>query len=116
MAERARKPVFYCPGEVPPELGGDAPGGATPPLFGSGPPVDPPPPELGVPVAGGVDDAGGTVPPAEGAGAGVALGVPPPEPPIGVPLSDPSFAFLFFFSSPGCTGSPVVTGGTTGTV
>jgi hypothetical protein len=79
--------------------------------------VEPPPPELGVPLAGGVDEAGGTVPPVEGAGAGVPeLGVPPPDPPIGVPVSDPSFAFLFFFLSPGCTGSPVVTGGTTGTV
>jgi hypothetical protein len=41
------------------------------------------------------------------------LGVPPPEPPIGAPPL-PFFAFLFFFVSPGWTGSPVVTGGTTG--
>ena len=68
-----------------------------------------------MPVEGGVD-AGGAVPPLDGAGAGAELGVPPPEPPIGAPLSDPLFAFLFFFLSPGCTGSPVVTGGTTGTV
>lgn len=44
------------------------------------------------------------------------LGVPPPEPPIGVPPL-PFFALLFFFWSPGCTGLPPVTGGRTdGTV
>ena len=85
------------------------PGGAAPPLFGSTPP-----PLLGVPVEGVDDDAGGAVP-LEGAGVPVegaaVLGVPPPDPPIGVPVPVPSFAFLFFLLSPGCTGSPVVTGG-----
>jgi hypothetical protein len=39
-------------------------------------------------------------------------GVPPPDPPIGAP--PPEFpAFLFFFLSPGCTGTPPVTGGVT---
>jgi hypothetical protein len=63
-----------------------------------------------------VGEDGGTAVPPEGADgvAGVPeLGVPPPEPPIGVP-PEPFFAFLFFFVSPGCTGWPLVTGGTTG--
>src|SRR4051812_33319178 len=37
-------------------------------------------------------------------------GVPPPEPPIEMPPPD-WFAFLFFFLSPGCTGTPPVMGG-----
>jgi hypothetical protein len=96
---------------VPPELG-CCPGGATPPLFGS----TPPPLLLGVPLLGdcGCDAGGVEVPPLEGVPVdGVELGVPPPEPPIGVPL-DPLWPFLFFFLSPGCTGSPLVTGGITG--
>jgi hypothetical protein len=93
---------------VPPELGAEPPGDA-PPVFGSTPP---PLPLLGVPAEGvcGVA-AGGVALPLDGAGVpveGVAvLGVPPPEPPMGVPVSEPSLAFLFFFLSPGCTGSPV---------
>src|SRR4051794_20335070 len=39
-------------------------------------------------------------------------GVPPPEPPIEIPPPT-LFAFLFFFLSPGCTGTPPVTGGAT---
>jgi hypothetical protein len=98
---------------VPPELP-PWPGGATPPLFGSLPPglVPDGVPE---PVFEGWE-GGVAVPPLEGADgvAGVPeLGVPPPEPPIGVPPL-PFFAFLFFFVSPGWTGLPVVTGGTTG--
>jgi hypothetical protein len=98
---------------VPPELG-VWPGGATPPLFGSTPPPDVP----GEPVPGdcGWEVGGVAVPPLEGTGVWVPeLGVPPPDPPIGDPF-DPLPAFLFFFLSPGCTGSPVVTGGTMGTV
>lgn len=100
---------------MPPELG-RWPGGATPPLFGSLPPGLEPEgvPELGV--DGCAEDGGVLVPPLEGVGVadGVPeLGVPPPEPPIGEP-PDPFPAFLFFFLSPGCTGWPVVTGGTTG--
>jgi hypothetical protein len=98
---------------VPPELGVE-PGGATPPLFGSTPP-----PFDGVPVLGveGCEAGGVLVPPLEGVLVdGVPLlGVPPPEPPIAAP-PDPFWPFLFFFLSPGCTGSPLVTGGITGTV
>jgi hypothetical protein len=101
---------------VPPELG-PWPGGATPPLFGSLPPglVPDGVPDV-VPGLAGCDAGGVAVPPVDGT-AGVAgvplLGVPPPEPPIGAPPL-PFFAFLFFFVSPGWTGSPVVIGGTTG--
>jgi hypothetical protein len=109
------KRTFAYPGGVPPELG-PWPGGATPPLFGSLPPGLPP--LDGVPVLGveGCDEGGVAVPPLEGADGvtGVPeLGVPPPEPPMGEP-PEPLFPFLFFFLSPGCTGWPVVTGGTTG--
>jgi hypothetical protein len=99
---------------VPPELG-RCPGGATPPLFGSLPPGVLPPPPDGVPVPDD-PDGGVAVPPLEGVegATGVPeLGVPPPEPPMDVPPV-PFFAFLFFFVSPGCTGFPLVTGGTTG--
>jgi hypothetical protein len=100
---------------VPPELG-RWPGGATPPLFGSLPPGLVPD---GVPVPGlaGCEAGGLTVPPpldgTEGAAGVPVLGVPPPEPPIGAPPF-PFFAFLFFFLSPGWTGSPVGTGVVTG--
>jgi hypothetical protein len=103
---------------VPPELG-CCPGGATPPLFGSTPPpLLPLPPPDGVPVPGDCEEAGGVLVPLEGAPVppldGVPeLGVPPPEPPIGVP-PEPFWLFLFFFLSPGCTGWPLVTGGSTG--
>lgn len=89
------------------------PGGATPPLFGS----TLPPPVLGVPGVCGWEVGGVAVPPDEGVDEGAdgvpELGVPPPEPPIAEP-PEPFPAFLFFFLSPGCTGSPLVTGGTTG--
>ena len=66
------------------------------------------------------EEGGVAVLPLDGAGVppdGVpVLGVPPPEPPIGVPVPLPSFAFLFFFLSPGTTGVPVVTGAGAGTV
>jgi hypothetical protein len=101
------------PGDVPPELGAGL-GAGVPPLFGSLGGV----PEVPgvVPGLAGCCAGGVAVPPVDGTDgvAGVpVLGVPPPEPPIGAPPL-PSFAFLFFFVSPGCTGSPVVTGGTTG--
>jgi hypothetical protein len=101
---------------VPPELGCWGPDGDAPPVFGSTPP---PLPLLGVPDDGVPCCEDGGVPvPLEGVGVppdgDPVLGVPPPDPPIGVPPLEPLFAFLFFFLSPGCTGSPVVTGGTTG--
>jgi hypothetical protein len=68
---------------------------------------------LGVAGVAGVAGAGVPVEGVAGVTGVPELGVPPPEPPIGAPPS-PSFAFLFFFVSPGCTGSPVLTGGTTG--
>jgi hypothetical protein len=73
-----------------------------------------PPPLLGVPVEG-ADEAGGVGVPPLGAGVpveGVAVEGVPVEPPLGVEVPLPSFAFLFFFLSPGCTGSPVTAGGT----
>jgi hypothetical protein len=55
------------------------------------------------PDAGGVDEAGGV---AELGGA--PLGTLPPD--------VPSPLFFFFFASPGCTGSPVETGGAGGAI
>lgn len=76
------------------------------------PPPEPPCvplPGVAVPV-----DGGDALPPLDGVG--VAAGVPE----LGVPVDDPpdpfepDRAFLFFVESPGDTGSPLVTGGTTG--
>jgi hypothetical protein len=75
----------------------------------------PPPLDPGVPALGDCGcEVGGVPLLGVGVPLGVpVLGVPPPEPPIGVPPVF-WFAFLLRFLSPGCTGSPVVTGGTTG--
>lgn len=97
---------------MPPALG-SCPGGATPPLFGSTPPGV----VLGVPELGGVVDGVPVLGVAELGGVLVdgvpVLGVPPvasPDEP------EPFWFFLFFFLSPGATGSPLVIGATTGTV
>jgi hypothetical protein len=114
----ATPPLPLPPGLVPPEPP-PFEGGATPPL--PPPPEEPPPvpPLDGVPPPPplGTGCCGTTVPPLDGE-EGVAgvpdEGVPPPEPPTETPPPVEPFAFLFFFLSPGWTGSPPVTGGATG--